>query len=189
MKTLITSVVLSIFFSAISFAQPDTAFVQRVTTFPMKTSTFDLTYDSTKNIVDSSGFYFRVFTNNVYGVKKVLSLNDTNLVILKNSKSLKLKVNDIKSVKFYEGTKFLEGLGSGAVLGFVGILLLHSLGDDSSFSGLMTALGVGVVVAIPCALIGGIVGLFFEDSHLYDLSGLSQERKKTKLIRLFREHR
>lgn len=182
MKTLIISIELFILLAASSFAQRDT-------TFPMETSRFDLTYDSTKNIVDSSGFYFRVNTNNIYGVKKVLSLNDTNLVIRKNSNNLKFKVNDIKSVKFYDGTKADKFMILGAAIGFAGIVGLYSLSGDSSFSGFLTAVGVGALVAVPCALIGAVVGLFFEDSHLYDLSALEGKKKKAKLIKLFREYR
>lgn len=182
MKALIFNFVISILLISSSFAQQDTL-------FPMETCPFDLTYDSTKNIIDSTGFYFRVQTNSFYGVKKVLSLNDTNIAIRKNSNTVKFKVNDIKSVKFYDGTKADKFMLLGAAVGFAGVLGLYSLSGDSSFTGFLTAIGVGVVVAVPCALIGSIVGLFFEDSHAYDLSFLSADQKKAKLKKLLMKYK
>lgn len=168
-----------------------TAFAQSDSILHLKTDSFDILYYKVENKIDTT------YTNKavcavkpaVLSAENVEYLKDTSLIVRTGSKLQKLNVNKIKSVKFYNGTKFTEGFLCGALAGFSAILWAHSQGSDSSFKGFIGALAVGVVVAVPCAVIGGIIGLFIKDSHSYKFSGLSTEKKTLKLIRIFRKHR
>jgi hypothetical protein len=57
---------------------------------------------------------------------------------------------------------YLHKSHSGAALGFLSVLWIYeqSQDKDSSITGFLGAFAVGVVVSIPCAVIGGIIGLF-----------------------------
>lgn len=168
-----------------------TAFAQSDSIFRLKTDSFDILYSKNDKTIDSTSTNKPVCAEPpaVLSAENVEYLKDTILIIRTGSKLRKLNANNIKSVKFYGGTKFAEGLICGALAGLTAVLWLHSQSSDSSFKGLIGALAVGVIVAIPCAVIGGIIGLFIKDSHSYNFSGLTSDKKTVKLIRIFRQHR
>ena len=168
-----------------------TAFAQSDSILRLKTDSFDILYSKNDKTIDSTNTNKPVCAEPpaVLSAENVEYLKDTSLIVRTGSKLQKLNVNNIKSVKFYDGIKFTEGLLSGALAGLAAVLWLHSQSSDSSFKGLIGALAIGVVVAIPCAVIGGIIGLFIKDSHSYNFSGLTTEKKTVKLIRIFRQHR
>ncbi len=168
-----------------------TTFAQSDSIFRLKTDSFDIFYHKNDKTIDSANTNkpVRAEPPAILSAENVEFLKDTSLIVRAGSKLQKLNVNNIKSVKFYGGTKFAEGFICGALAGFTAVLWLHSQSNDSSFKGFIGALAIGVVVAIPCSVIGGIIGLFIQDSHSYNFTGLKTEKKTAKLIRIFRQHR
>jgi hypothetical protein len=187
MKNIFIKIFALLLYITALFAQPDS-------TFPMKTCPFDLVYDITNKTIDSSNIHKPACSNptTIYGVKKVLSLNDTNLMIRKNSKSIKINVKDVRTVKFYEGNKFVFGLIGGAIMGLSIVIEAYNKSteeDPSNNKYFAEALEIGLIVAIPFAIIGAVYGLSVDDTHSYNLSSLATEKKAAKLIKLFRKYK
>jgi hypothetical protein len=169
------------------YAQSDSA-------FPVKTYLFDIVYDTTNKKIDSSNIHKPVCSNptTIHKVNKILSLEDTNLEIKKSSKSVMINVNNITSIKFYEGNKFLLGMIGGAIMGFTSVMGIYdkSVEEDPSNSKYFgEALKIGLIVAVPFAIIGAIYGLSVDDTHDYNLANLTPEKKTIKLIKLFRKYK
>jgi hypothetical protein len=151
-----------------------------------ETDTFELTYSKGRNVIDSTEVHLPAAseTSSFSDIENVEIGSDSSLTIYRGFKSIQLNVKDIVSVKFYHGNLILEGMIAGGVLGFAYILSISDTTGD--INSMFVSIAVGLLVAVPCALVGGIVGIFFKDEDTYDLSRLAPEKKELKLLKLFK---
>ncbi|MDZ4713014.1 MAG: hypothetical protein SGI89_11910 [bacterium] len=122
----------------------------------------------------------------------LFGLNDSTVKILKSDVTKKIKINDIRSVKF-KGRGFMKGLGIGALTGFVvgviagadGFSLVHK-SEKGSFG---QAFALGMILAIPLGVIGGPLGAAFAEDQYFNAGNLDFDSKCKKLYKLMKEYK
>ncbi|MBK8552393.1 MAG: hypothetical protein IPL53_15525 [Ignavibacteria bacterium] len=146
----------------------------------LKNKTFkaisDTTYDCTV-VTGSRSIYKDV---NLYGLK------DSTLRMLDGEFSEEVHIKDIRTIRFH-ARGFWRGAAIGGGLGFV----LGAIGGADGIYGegsIGQALGVGIILGVPFALIGGGLGALFADDQFYDLSNLNFETKRRVVGYLLKEY-
>lgn len=118
--------------------------------------------------------------------------NDSTVRILVKDSSKELKIDDIRSITFngsgfWKGAAIVGGIGFvlGAIMGAQGV----NLGSDGSVDGSFgSAIGWGVIIAVPFGLIGGGFGALLAEDQFYDLSKMNSKTKRKKVAKLIREY-
>ncbi|MBE2226404.1 MAG: hypothetical protein IAE93_03650 [Ignavibacteria bacterium] len=107
-----------------------------------------------------------------------------------NKYRYKVKLNDINSVSFKNGTNVWSAAGVTGAVGFVlgffagGYFTLHGT-PKFNFN---NALAGGLFFAVPFAIVGGVVGLLIPRYEDYDVKKIPAKHKYEALKRIFLKH-
>jgi len=126
------------------------------------------------------------------------SLNQTKLVgqyedliLVSDAESYKiLNIRKIKSIRFDNGTYLWTGVGVGAAVGFVGGIVLYEfmIKKKKPFLTKDAAVGVGIIITIPCAIIGALIGNLYNNIDFYDVSSMGVYMKSKEIKYIMKEH-
>ena len=114
-----------------------------------------------------------------------------DLVLVSDTGGYKvLNVRNIKSIKFDNGTYLWSGVGIGAAVGFIGGVVLYEIMSHKKkpFLTKDASVGIGIIITIPCAIIGGIIGNFFRNIDYYDLSQMEAYPKTKEIKFIIKDH-
>jgi len=114
-----------------------------------------------------------------------------DLVLVTEAQSYKIiNIRKIKSIRFDNGTYLWAGAGIGATIGFVGGLVLYEVlsKKKTSFLTRDASLGIGVIITVPCAIVGALIGNLFRNIDDYDLSDMSAYMKNKEIKFIMRDH-
>ncbi len=140
-------------------------------------------------ILKDTSYLCTIITNSrsVYKDVNMFGLKDSTVKFLKDDITGKLKIDEIRTVKF-RGAGFMKGALIGYGIGFVSGFILggQSFGYSGSFKFGNAMIG-GFIIGIPFALIGGGLGSLFAEDKLYDLGKMDLEAKRKKLMYLMKE--
>lgn len=146
--------------------------------FTTKTK-YDVTYYGEK--------YLKNMETNKITRKKIISEDNNKIefqvdkvIFYSKNKVKKVAINDISKIKFNLGHPWLEGLIIGSVSGFT---LYEIAAKRNDWSGLLLY-PAGVIGFV----ISTIAGASIVSSDDYDISKLSFEKKKEKLIKIFSKY-
>ncbi len=133
-------------------------------------------------------------SRSVYKDVQMFGLKDSTLGILKDEKSVRLNVSDIRTIKF-DAKGFWTGALYGGTAGFlagfaIGLLEGFDFSGHGGSGNVKFGQGVaaGIFLAVPFGLIGGGVGSLLANDHLYDMSGYSFIKKRSLIYFLIKEH-
>ena len=123
-------------------------------------------------------------TLNKFTVTPAFLLPDTNIY------KYKVKLTDVNSISFKNGTNVWSAAG---VTGAVGFVLGFFAGGYFTFHGtpkfnFNNALAGGLVFAVPFALVGAVVGLLIPRYEDYDVKKIPVKQKYEALKRIFLKH-
>ncbi len=99
-----------------------------------------------------------------------------NLLLVSDTGSYKIVNTDkIARIKFDNGKYWKTGAAFGAGLGFVGGFLVYQFWGKKKIKFLPkdATLGVLGIFTVPCAIIGGLIGMNFRNIDTYELSKLN----------------
>ncbi len=123
---------------------------------------------------------------------RMVGLHDNLLLVTSDSGNFRIiNVEKVANVKFDVGTYMWTGAAIGAVAGFVGGLVYYEIFNGTkkkSFLPKDAAIGTVLVLTLPCAVIGGVVGLLFRNIDDYDLSKLNSFTKSKELKFIMKDH-
>ncbi len=123
--------------------------------------------------------------------KRMVGLHD-NFLLVSDTGSYKIvNIEKVSNVKFDNGTYMWTGVGIGAAVGFLAGLTYYKFFNGAkkkSFLPKDATVGTMFVFTIPCALIGGVVGLLFRNIDDYDLSKLNTFTKAKELKFIMSDH-
>ena len=114
-----------------------------------------------------------------------------NLLLVSDTGSYKIVNTDkISRIKFDNGKYWKTGAAFGAGLGFVGGFLVYQLWGKKKIKFLPkdASLGVLGIFTIPCAVIGGLIGMNFKNIDVYELSKLNSFVKAKEIKFILRDH-
>jgi len=114
-----------------------------------------------------------------------------NLLLVSDTGSHKIVNTDkISRIKFDNGKYWKTGAAFGAGLGFVGGFLVYQLWGKKKIKFLPkdATLGVLGIFTIPCAVIGGLIGMNFKNIDVYELSKLNSFVKAKEIKFILRDH-
>lgn len=122
----------------------------------------------------------------------MVGLHD-NLLLVSDTNSFKIiNVEKIANVRFDVGNYMWNGVGIGAVAGFLGGLVYYEIFNGAKNKKLFfpkdAALGTIFVFTLPCAIIGGLIGMLFRNIDDYDLSQLNSFTKSKELNFIMKDH-
>ncbi len=123
---------------------------------------------------------------------RMVGLHD-NLLLVSDTNSFKIiNVEKVANVRFDIGNYMKTGAGIGAIVGFVGGLVYYEIFNGTKKKKLFfpkdPTLGTVFVFTLPCAIIGGLVGLLFRNVDDYDLSQLNSFTKSKELNFIMKDH-
>src|SRR5258706_2992320 len=116
--------------------------------------------------------------------RRMVGLHDNFLLVADTGSYKIVNIEKIATVKFDKGTYMWTGVGIGATAGFLGGLVYYTIFNGTkkkSFLPKDAALGTTLVFTLPCAIIGGLIGLLFRNTDMYDLSKLNNFTKAKEL--------
>jgi hypothetical protein len=114
-----------------------------------------------------------------------------DLVLVTDKNAYKIvNVDKFAKIKFDNGSYIWTGAGIGAAVGFLaGYFLYDILGDKSKkFLGKDPSIGIGLILTIPCGVIGGIIGSLYKNIDIYDLSKMNSYNKNKEIKWIMRYH-
>lgn len=123
--------------------------------------------------------------------KRMVGLHDNFLLVADTGSYKIVNIEKIATVKFDNGKYMWTGVGIGATAGFLGGLAYYTIFNGTkkkSFLPKDAALGTVLVFTLPCAIIGGLLGLLFKNIDLYDLSKLNVFTKAKELKFIMSDH-
>ncbi|MGH2575753.1 MAG: hypothetical protein ACRDFC_08665 [Ignavibacteria bacterium] len=99
-------------------------------------------------------------------------------------------VRKIKNIKFDNGNHLWTGAGIGAAVGFIGGIVLYETfkGKKKTLFTKDATFDIGVLITVPCALIGGLLGTLFRNVDNYDLSKMNANDKVKEIKYIIRDH-
>src|SRR4030095_3905766 len=121
---------------------------------------------------------------------KLMGIHE-NLLLVSEATSYKIVNTDkIARIKFDNGKYWKTGAAFGAAIGFVGGFLVYQFWGPKKIKFLPqdATLGVIGVFTIPCAIIGGLVGMAFKNIDVYELSKLNSFVKAKEIKYIMRDH-
>jgi hypothetical protein len=114
-----------------------------------------------------------------------------DLILVNEAQSYKIvNIRKIKSIRFDNGTYLWTGAGIGATVGFVGGLVLYEVLSKKKVSFLTkdASLGIGIIITVPCAIIGALIGNLYRNIDFYDLSEMGTYMKAKEIKFIMRDH-
>lgn len=114
-----------------------------------------------------------------------------NLLLVSDTGSYKIVNTDkISRIKFDNGKYWKTGAAFGAGIGFVGGFLVYQIWGKKKIKFLPkdATLGVLGIFTIPCAVIGGLIGMNFKNIDVYELSKLNSFVKAKEIKFIMRDH-
>ncbi len=114
-----------------------------------------------------------------------------NLLLVSDTGSYKIVNTDkIARIKFDNGKYWKTGAAFGAGLGFVGGFLVYQFWGKKKIKFLPkdATLGVLGIFTVPCAIIGGLIGMNFRNIDTYELSKLNAFVKAKEIKFIIRDH-
>lgn len=114
-----------------------------------------------------------------------------NLLLVSDTGSYKIVNTDrIARIKFDNGKYWKTGAAFGAGLGFVGGFLVYQFWGKKKIKFLPkdATLGVLGIFTIPCAIIGGLIGMNFRNIDTYELAKLNAFVKAKEIKFIIRDH-
>lgn len=114
-----------------------------------------------------------------------------NLLLVSDTGSYKIVNTDkISRIKFDNGKYWKTGAAFGAGIGFVGGFLVYQIWGKKKIKFLPkdATLGVLGIFTIPCAVIGGLIGMNFKNIDVYELSKLNSFVKAKEIKFILRDH-
>ena len=182
-------IILSIIFNSICLSQLKIKEPFGKTSLKLQNSTGKLSWGNMYLKLDSSNIDFIGRTNDcdIYlrdrsllkGVN-VTRLIDSTVTIDKEGVKKQFNVKEINKIRFPGVSGFWTGAGIGAGVSVVGWTLIGlAFGREE---GIGPGLVIGFAGAIPCGLLGGLVGLIYEkEAEYYDLSSGNPKAKLKRL--------
>jgi hypothetical protein len=123
--------------------------------------------------------------------KRMVGLHD-NFLLVSDTGSYKIvNIEKVSNVRFDNGTYMWTGVGIGAATGFIAGFVYYNFFNGAkkkSFLPKDATVGTMFVFTIPCAIIGGLVGLLFRNIDDYDLSKLNTFTKSKELKFIMTDH-
>lgn len=114
-----------------------------------------------------------------------------NLLLVSDTGAYKIVNTDkIARIKFDNGKYWKTGAAFGAGLGFVGGFLVYQFWGKKKIKFLPkdATLGVLGIFTVPCAIIGGLIGMNFRNIDTYELSKLNAFVKAKEIKFIIRDH-
>ena len=123
--------------------------------------------------------------------RRMVGLHDNFLLVADTGSYKIVNIEKVANVKFDKGNYLWTGVGIGAAAGFLGGVVYYAILNGSkkkSFLPKDATLGTTLVFTVPCAIIGGLVGLLFRNTDNYDLSKLNAFTKAKELKFIMSDH-
>lgn len=122
--------------------------------------------------------------------KKMIGIHQ-NLLLISDTGSYKIINTDrISKIKFDNGKYWKLGAAVGAAVGFVGGFMVYQFWGPEKIKFLPkdATLGTLCVFTLPCAIIGGLIGMAFKNVDEYDLSKLNSFVKAKEVKFIMKDH-
>ena len=114
-----------------------------------------------------------------------------NLLLVSDTGSYKIVNTDkIARIRFDNGKYWKTGAAFGAGLGFVGGFMVYQIWGKKKIKFLPkdATLGVLGIFTVPCAVIGGLIGMAFKNIDTYELAKLNSFVKAKEIKFILRDH-
>lgn len=120
---------------------------------------------------------------------RLIGLHQDLLLVSDTGSYRIVNIEKVARVRFDNGTYIWTGAAIGAVIGFVGGIIYYELfGGKKNFISRDPALGIGVVITIPSALIGGVIGNIFRNIDDYNLTKMHPYMKSKEIKFIMKDH-
>lgn len=122
---------------------------------------------------------------------RLIGLHEDLLLVSDSSAYKIMNVDKVSKLRFDKGTYMWTGMAVGATTGFVAGIVLYeafSLRKKKLITN-DAALGVTLFFALPAAIIGSIIGVFFRNIDFYDLSDMRPYMKSKEIKAIMKDHR
>lgn len=114
-----------------------------------------------------------------------------NLLLVTEAESYKIVNTDrIARIKFDNGKYWKTGAAFGAGVGLVSGILVYQIWGKKKIKFLPKDATIGIlgVFTLPCAVIGGLIGMAFKNIDVYELSKLNAFVKAKELKFIIKDH-
>lgn len=114
-----------------------------------------------------------------------------NLLLVSDTGSYKIINTDrIARIRFDNGKYWKTGAAFGAGIGFVGGFLVYQFWGKKKIKFLPKDATIGVLglFTVPCAVIGGLIGMAFKNIDVYELAKLNSFVKAKELKYIIKDH-
>lgn len=114
-----------------------------------------------------------------------------NLLLVSDTGAYKIVNTDkLARIKFDYGKFWKAGAAYGAGIGFVGGIFVYQIWGKKKIKFLPKDPTIGVLglFTLPCAVIGGLIGMAFKNIHLYELAKLTSFVKAKEIKFIIRDH-
>ena len=114
-----------------------------------------------------------------------------NLLLVSDTGSYKIVNTDkIARITFNNGKYWKTGAAFGAGIGFVGGFLAYQIWGRGRLKFLPKDATLGTIglFTIPCAVIGGLIGMAFKNIDIYELAKLTNFVKAKEIKFILRDH-
>ncbi len=114
-----------------------------------------------------------------------------NLLLVSDTGAYKIVNTDkIARIRFDNGKYWKTGAAFGAGIGFVGGFLVYQFWGKKKIKFLPkdATLGVLGMFTVPCAVIGGLIGMAFKNIDVYELAKLTSFVKAKEIKYIIRDH-
>lgn len=114
-----------------------------------------------------------------------------NLLLVSDTGAYKIVNTDkIARIRFDNGKYWKTGAAFGAGIGFVGGFLVYQIWGKKKIKFLPkdATLGVIGIFTVPCAIIGGLIGMAFKNIDVYELAKLNSFVKAKEIKFIMKDH-
>lgn len=114
-----------------------------------------------------------------------------NLMLVSDTGAYKIVNTDkIARIRFDNGKYWKTGAAFGAGIGFVGGFLVYQIWGKKKIKFLPkdATLGVLGIFTVPCAVIGGLIGMAFKNIDVYELAKLNSFVKAKEIKFIMKDH-
>jgi hypothetical protein len=121
---------------------------------------------------------------------RMIGLHEDLLLVADTGKFKIINIEKIARIKFDKGTYMLTGAIAGFVTGFLGGLVYYdAFGAKKKWLLIKDpSIGVSLFLTIPCAILGSIIGLAFQNVDDYDLSKMQSLVKSREIKYIIKDH-